>query len=900
MTTLTIYRPPSSGIATINIDEKTIYSKKLMGEHKITSEFVSTSALSAQIGDYITYPASGDSYYINRVPDIEKINNSTFKYRVNFESVLYNLSRKLFISADGLADFAYNGTATDYITNIVASINEIDSGWTVGTVATTSEKTLRFANETCRAALTKVAEAFRLEFSLSAKEISLVALVGTETAYSFSYGKDLGLYKIERQQVNNQNIVTKCYGFGGTRNIPSTYRSRAKRLTFAASGMAASGYLVAAASGLYGTIEGQFTDDTIFPQRTSTLTDVNMVFDSGASSGFNNRTSYIEDSALDFDINDYLIEGLTAKVVFKSGDLEGVECEIWKYNAASGRIYINPSIDADGYANPNYNSGSPVIPNAGDTYTLVDMAMPQSYVDTAETALQAATQTFLDENSVPQVVYGIDIDPKYGASESIDINVGDKVTIVDSDLGINALIRISAIEFPLVDPYQIKAVIADFVPYTLQERIVKAASNNTKDIYAVDLDAEERARLNSLRLHQELAKHNVPMYQGVYAAGTTYYGNPSRRDIVRYDPGGGEVFYITKVNAPSESFSGIAPTNTDYWERFQAEYASLATQLLFAELAYIENLGVRYFEGIPVPTSDLAGSVVNTQANRVAVAEIDTITLTGASGSAQINCAGCTRNATYSSSLADTAQTFATDGDNIAAFAAEGVTLSYNGDDIIFTSAVGVAFDAPASIQNISGDLNGSKYDTQAAATALPRIDTVTLNTGTSGTANILCDGVTKLATFFNSYAETAASFVVDHASSYLSGGVVVTSSGADIIFTSSVAGTDFTGSTTITNVPNSFRGSLQIQGNELWENDEDNDDYGVISINRKGYNAGVTRYRHLYIGNGKNTWIAYFQGQAGGNRIVLNAAAISMPNIPTSDPGGDGIWVDGSGYLRR
>ncbi len=496
MTTLTIYRAPSTEIVTIDIDEKVLFTKKLMGEHKITCEFTYGSAIDLQIGDFVTY--NSENYYINRLPDAEKINNSAFKYTIIFESVLYNLSRKLFISADGLADFSYNGTATDFITNIVASINAIDPGWTVGTVDTSDPQTLQFANESCRAVLTRVAEAFKMEFELSGKEISLMKSVGTVVPLTFQYGRDAGLYSLKRQQVSNQNIVTKVYGFGGTKNIPLTYRSRAKRLVFESAG----NRFLTKNTSLYGVIEGQFTDENIYPQRTGTITSKNMVFDAGSGTDFNSKTSYVADSALDFNINDYLIEGITAMIVFKTGAMMGIECEIWKYDNATKRIYFNPYSDADGYTTPSYNGGSPVQPEVGDTYTLVNISLPQSYINTAEAALLAATQAYIDENSIPQVVYSCAIDPKYAASISLDLNVGDKVTIIDADLGINSVIRASGIDFPLVNPYQVNALIADFVPYTLQERIIKNTVSTKKETIFVDRRSAEQARRNSMRQKQ--------------------------------------------------------------------------------------------------------------------------------------------------------------------------------------------------------------------------------------------------------------------------------------------------------------------------------------------------------------------------------------------------------------
>ena len=63
--------------------------------------------------------------------------------------------------------------------------------------------------------------------------------------------------------------------------------------------------------------------------------------------------------------------------------------------------------------------------------------------------------------------------------------------------------------------------------------------------------------------------------------------------------------------------------------------------------------------------------------------------------------------------------------------------------------------------------------------------------------------------TFYNSLEQVATQFVTDHAADYLTGGVVVTSSGTSIIFTAETAGVDFTGSTTITNTSGDLTGTV-------------------------------------------------------------------------------------------
>ena len=488
MNTLTIYRE-GSPVITVDIDDKTVFIQKIMTEHRIASEFYSRSVLDLRIGDYITHNL--ENFYVNRLPSITKLDNATFQYRVDFESVLYDLNKKLFISTDGLAEYGRTGNASDFIGDIVANMNAsgFAGGWTVGTVDSTDEKTLVFSNENCRSALMKVAEAFGLEFSIANKSISMVDSVGSITANTFEYGRNNGLYRLVREQVADQNIVTKVYGFGSSMNIPYTYRNRAKRLVFEER------YLTKNTE-IYGVIEGQYTNDDIYPNRTGSVTAVNMEFEGDV---FNVRDSYIEDSAITgFDINDYVIAGLDPLIVFKSGDLSGQEFVIWKFDNATKRIHFNPQSDEDGYTTPNPLN----VPQVGDLYTLVNIALPESYIADAELALKNATQAYLDENSVPMVVYSVEIDPKYAKANAMTLHAGDRVTVVDTQLGVDSLIRISEITYPLTNIYKVKATIADFVPYTQQERIVKAAVSNITETRIVDRSGDELTRRYTMRQRQ--------------------------------------------------------------------------------------------------------------------------------------------------------------------------------------------------------------------------------------------------------------------------------------------------------------------------------------------------------------------------------------------------------------
>ena len=97
-------------------------------------------------------------------------------------------------------------------------------------------------------------------------------------------------------------------------------------------------------------------------------------------------------------------------------------------------------------------------------------------------------------------------------------------------------------------------------------------------------------------------------------------------------------------------------------------------------------------------------------------------------------------------------------------------------------------------ITNLTGNLNGVVVYTTANDPTKPtaRVDTITL-TGTSGTATIKVGTLSEVATWNASgLTATATDFKNSWAAAYLAVGIVLTSNGASLIFTASVAGTDF------------------------------------------------------------------------------------------------------------
>jgi len=87
-------------------------------------------------------------------------------------------------------------------------------------------------------------------------------------------------------------------------------------------------------------------------------------------------------------------------------------------------------------------------------------------------------------------------------------------------------------------------------------------------------------------------------------------------------------------------------------------------------------------------------------------------------------------------------------------------------------------------------------------------IDTITL-TGTTGTANVTVDGLTKLATFDTDLDTTAANFVTAHAAAFATQDItVISAAGGKLVFTGQTAKGAFTGASTCVNATGNLTGT--------------------------------------------------------------------------------------------
>jgi len=425
--TITIYRGEDI-LTNVSIDTGSQHSKQLNGEDVCKISFAITEVIDFQIGDYILI--FGRQFNLNIIPSVTKRGENNYLYDCIFESIQYDLSKIQYTNLIN-GEFPLTGDLSVFVNLIITNLNRVYTGWSTGVVKIGTEtKTLQFSNENCLEVLQRLCTEYSVNFKISeSKSISIDNFTSAPLA-SFSYGKGVGLWQLNRTVVDSKNIITRLYPYGSTRNIPSDYRNYSTRLKLAES------YIESNVE-LYGIMEASQTFEDIKPRFNGVITEVSPTDE-----------TIFKCSSIDFNLNNQLMPGTSAKVHFNTGLLAGYEFEISSYNDITKEISlkvldqekaINGSGLIENYVLPN----DTLKPEDGNQFVFIDIIMPQSYITEAETALREAATSYINQNNHPRVQYKLDLDAIFMKEAALTPDVGDYITVVDAALGINSAIQIT-------------------------------------------------------------------------------------------------------------------------------------------------------------------------------------------------------------------------------------------------------------------------------------------------------------------------------------------------------------------------------------------------------------------------------------------------------------------------
>lgn len=450
---ISIYRQGNI-LKTVTLESGSTLKRVLMGEETVTLQFSLDSFIGFTIGDTISY--NSQPYTINSSPQIKKITGRNYRYTVVFESIMYNLLRTafLFYDSDGImqeGNFSFNGLPGNFMDLILKNLNRFQSGWhNPGTIAAIGSINITFANDTCTSAMTKIAQAFGTEWYVYGQQIYLQKKVLPSQA-TFSYGSGQGLYEITRQQNGTSGLVTRLYLYGSDKNInPAVYGY--KFLTIPGGNR-----FIDSGVQKYGIFEAEKVFNDIFPHRVGIVT---------AGDGIN--PLIFADASMDFSPADYYLSGMTPQINFLTGQLAGYTFDLANYNPTNFQFNINGVKSDTNTSVPNLQIHA--VP--GDRYVILGITMPDSYIATAQALLMQQGLDYLRVNSAPQITYSVSVDPIWVSQNGFAFDSGSQLTLVDTDMGINTVLRILGIQLDLTQAGKYTLTLGDAVTLSLAQRIV--------------------------------------------------------------------------------------------------------------------------------------------------------------------------------------------------------------------------------------------------------------------------------------------------------------------------------------------------------------------------------------------------------------------------------------------
>lgn len=445
-----------NGIAIHNIaiDEKTTIKRRLMVENSLnlSVSVARSQPLDLKIGDYTDI--ANERYIIMDEP-LYSLSNGVYQYDVLMRGNLHRLEVYM-MPDDGRDEWFYYGTLINQIDKVMAALNSKEGGWSVEhpdltKISDHSAKNINYANISILSAFHAICSkesGWDLEFDIVGKVVKFAKEIKTPTELSFEYGRGGGLYKLSRGQMSGEKIGTRVTGYGGKANMPN-----AQRLSFASINGGKS--YIDRNVDLYGLRESRVNFDHIFPRRNGAITSKATQVEVGKA----NWT--VVDTTLDFDLKKQVLEN--SVIMFNTGDCVGVEFSIVDYNHGTKTITFKENVDDSGfesYVLPNASR----LPKAGDEYVLINILMPDSYIEAAKRELKTATENEASRVAIPQRSYSVVCDPRYFKALGYTPYVGDSARIIDAPHKVNYVSRIIEINYPVIYPTKIDMVLADKIP----------------------------------------------------------------------------------------------------------------------------------------------------------------------------------------------------------------------------------------------------------------------------------------------------------------------------------------------------------------------------------------------------------------------------------------------------
>jgi hypothetical protein len=453
---ITIYQKGTNDVrAIIDPDDQANQQVGIMRADLLSLTFARPVFIDFQVGDWCTF--GGSKYKLNLPADYKENFKREYQYTLTMEGTQADIRAVDCLMLNGAnqfteARFSFTGKPIEFLNLIVANMQRVfpDDNWQIGQCIDADVQTITIDSQTCLQLLSTLATNFKTEYLIEGNVIYLVQkqLI---SGVVLQRGQDEALKNIERTNQNTTgaaNMITRLYAYGSNKNIGSNYRNGAQYLR-----LGDVPYIEKNVDkyGLFEGIvffDGQQQTPEIYPERTGAVT-------------FAIDKFTFTDEDIDFDVNEYLIPGVTAQLTFNSGLLAGYTFDIHSFDFGSKQFVINVNTSSQTVTVPNDD----LKPAAGDTYVLINILMPLSYVLDAEARLNTAAQQYFTINGAAKVQYTVECNGKWFRYTGTTLELGKVYNLVNTDTGLDVNIRLVSFTRNVRKPYLYSnPVFADTVP----------------------------------------------------------------------------------------------------------------------------------------------------------------------------------------------------------------------------------------------------------------------------------------------------------------------------------------------------------------------------------------------------------------------------------------------------
>ena len=438
---LAIYNRQGTLKRKVSPDSSSRWTEEVGTEFVVTVNFTTWEFFVLSVGDYVEI--SGKRFSIKKEYRPKKTDTQKYTYNISFYGREHDMQDLLFCRLNQGEDdlesvFAYDGTPMEMLEKLVANMNRNTDGvtWRAGQAVTGDRKTINFNGLFCWDAAGEIAGAWETEWWLDGEYLNIGKCEHGERV-TLGYMKGLKTGLTQNENSNSIKWFTRLIPVGSTKNIdPSKYGYTHLQLPSRDKYIDLNTQL-----GLKEHREEAAFED-IFPHRLGTVSSVRSEEQTNTD-GEEYTVYYIKDKDLPFNPDEYMIGEEVIHITFESGDLSGREFECNWHNGTQEFEIINTYPD-DNTQIPGGN----IIPQAGDTYILTNIRMPDEYYPIAEEQYKQAVDSFLTEYSKDISIYSGDTDYIHVDKNSVPLSLGQRVRLEDAQYFENGYIdtRITRIE----------------------------------------------------------------------------------------------------------------------------------------------------------------------------------------------------------------------------------------------------------------------------------------------------------------------------------------------------------------------------------------------------------------------------------------------------------------------